>query len=1255
MISQKYIGFVSKHKLKLKEMKFFDKICLLLFLTNVDSRLKEQHRPCSFNPLCTCSNGGPDLGSVCCHNIPFMTVPSQINNSAIYIMSLKENKLRFLEDNSLNGTGLWKLQINNNLLTDLPSNALAGLEKTLSILDLSKNNLVRIPREAIQNLEKLSNLNLAGNKITYLNSDDFRNLGKTLKLLDLSENALMQVQNDVFRNMISLEVLNLAYNSIISIDDITFHGGLNNLKHIILTGNQLQQIPLNALANFRNIKIVNLNENLISSISEGREIRNRIYLDELHLEHNLIKELTAESFRLFSQVDRIFLKGNPLSIVNDTFLTTNTTEIYMPYCSISVITHTAFLSSTHSLQVLDLSHNELKEFPVLPLTRLTKLSLAGNLIKEVVPEDIKYCGNSLKYLDITGTKMSGLSEESMNYLPNVRELSFNKQYPVVGAESLQNISPSMEKLNMVQCSIKVIENGAFNRLSGLKSLDLSYNTISKIGNTTFKDIKHSLEKLILHSALRISIFPYKALNSLSKLEYLDVSSNDIQYLPYNSFVSFQNLRHLNLNHNELKDLDSNFVNDIHNPNLAEIKVAFNKITSLKSYTFRNLRSLIYLQLNDNLIEFIRKSAFLDLDSIMIIRLEGNSIQTIDSEAFQNLPNIQVINLAYNKLSSFNLEAFNQVGRLSTLRIDVNHNNIQNLTGDYTVTHTSSNIKHLNFSHNNISYLDSNYLDPIRLSVTILDLSYNRLVNLTTLAFTNMAHLQTLILSNNIISKIDEDEFKGLRSIQVLDLSMNNLNTLPENLFEKQKQLRIFLLHHNEIDELPEDIFKATILEQIDLSFNNIEEFPYYSISQIKNTLQFLNLAGNQIEALNFSSIMSLQNLRYLSLSRNRLFIPSSEEDLQLPKLITLDLSHNTIKELPAWIANHLPPSLEQLNLANTSLETVPALGSCNILILNLSSNSIQTVEQEEFEQLKKLQTIDLSNNLLLTTYNNVWSNLQHLKTLYLQKNPIQKLLNNSFMNMERLQELFMKKLKLQEIDQDVFHELTALKKVEMDTFPNKNMDLSQILRNNQGIQEIRLHVQDNGLDGIFNGELPKSLKFIVLEGENLKHLDESIFSYIQSQTLKLNIQNSNITKLSQKVFQNMKEVRNFTVEFINNKLQTLEKLYAVGKEVSGKYLKHLKLSGNQLDCDCELFWIWEWLKEYEYVNKCEERICEETYLHDLRETKCVNMNNRSIINVFKTDLQCVSNGTPAENPKSILLHFFISIVFMLFYIKVVII
>lgn len=252
----------------------------------------------------------------------------------------------------------------------------------------------------------------------------------------------------------------------------------------------------------------------------------------------------------------------------------------------------------------------------------------------------------------------------------------------------------------------------------------------------------------------------------------------------------------------------------------------------------------------------------------------------------------------------------------------------------------------------------------------------------------------------------------------------------------------------------------------------------------------------------------------------------------------------------------LPQSLEYLNLANTSLREIPVFDACNIILLNLSSNAIQVIPSEALEQLKRIQILDLSNNLLPNIYNNLWSNLQQLRSLYLQMNPIQTISNRTFSSMERLQELYINNLNLQDIQKEAFQELTALKKIEMDTYPRmkQTITLAQLFSQNNALREVHLHVQENNLADALDGDIPKSLKAITLEGGNLKSVAESAFVDIKSQHLKLDIRNTNITSLSQKVFHNMKYVKNFTASFKNNKLQKVERIMkSFAKEVSSYF------------------------------------------------------------------------------------------------------
>ena len=61
-------------------------------------------------------------------------------------------------------SGLWKLEVSHNEVSEIPSMAFYGLERALWELHLSHNKLIRVPADSIALLKKLSVLNLAGKK-----------------------------------------------------------------------------------------------------------------------------------------------------------------------------------------------------------------------------------------------------------------------------------------------------------------------------------------------------------------------------------------------------------------------------------------------------------------------------------------------------------------------------------------------------------------------------------------------------------------------------------------------------------------------------------------------------------------------------------------------------------------------------------------------------------------------------------------------------------------------------------------------------------------------------------------------------------------------------------------------------------------------------------------------------------------------------------------------------------------------------------
>lgn len=199
--------------------------------------------PCSFNPLCTCSKPGPDLGKVLCQEVPLFSIPPILNSSmSIYILSLDRNSLLKVEDRSFYGTGISRLEITFNHLSTLSSQSFFGLERTLRELNLEGNRLSSVPRGSLSRLQRLRHLNLNHNQISELRSHDMdfpTNLRSSLKLLSLAGNSLTYIDQYSFSSLWSLQHLDLSGNNIFALHQLAFAvggGQLSGSDGGILTG-----------------------------------------------------------------------------------------------------------------------------------------------------------------------------------------------------------------------------------------------------------------------------------------------------------------------------------------------------------------------------------------------------------------------------------------------------------------------------------------------------------------------------------------------------------------------------------------------------------------------------------------------------------------------------------------------------------------------------------------------------------------------------------------------------------------------------------------------------------------------------------------------------------------------------------------------------------------------------------------------------------------------------------------------------------
>ena len=183
------------------------------------------------------------------------------------------------------------------------------------------------------------------------------------------------------------------------------------------------------------------------------------------------------------------------------------------------------------------------------------------------------------------------------------------------------------------------------------------------------------------------------------------------------------------------------------------------------------------------------------DQMVVLDVSNNHIHKLDilfnDESFSK---VIKMNLKRNKIQRISANIFKQLKALKSLDLSDNRLTEWNFP---TEAYNSP-----NYSHD----LDS------------LELSYNKIAELTASSFSITSGLTELNVSFNVLTKTEERAFDNLQYLRVLDLSHNKLAILPVKLFSKLTSLSYLYLSKNELLAIPSDV---TILNLLDLSCNKI--------------------------------------------------------------------------------------------------------------------------------------------------------------------------------------------------------------------------------------------------------------------------------------------------------------------------------------------------------------------------------------------------------------------------------------------------
>lgn len=295
--------------------------------------------------------------------------------------------------------------------------------------------------------------------------------------------------------------------------------------------------------------------------------------------------------------------------------------------------------------------------------------------------------------------------------------------------------------------------------------------------------------------------------------------------------------------------------------------------------------------------------------------------------------------------------------------------------------------HLYLENNRIEYLlDGAFL--MTPGLLILNLQNNQLTLLDTSVFTGLNKLQDLNLSKNqlIVFKTMQVTNGTLYSLKTLDLSWNQLQVVPRNLSQFAPNLQLLNLQGNLITSafLDGSYTAMTSLKHLDLSRNILHDLQASSLDAIRNgALEILQLSSCSLYSMDEAVFARMWNLTSLSLAGN--------SDLDKTALIAALQAFTNRSEL-AYL------DLRAMRLTTITRDMIAHLS--NLEVLDLSNNSIETVEPGTLSGLGKLHTLYLHVNNL--AWLNESSDLVSLRRLNLSSNKLQHISISPLLNLEYL-------------------------------------------------------------------------------------------------------------------------------------------------------------------------------------------------------------------------------------------------------------
>ena len=551
------------------------------------------------------------------------------------------------------------------------------------------------------------------------------NIPETAEKLYLAYNDFTNISSHVFAGLPHLQKLFLDHNHITTIDPYAFEG-LQSLTYLDLRNNKITALVNKSLASIPSLSHLYLTTNKLQSIAEDA-FSGTSALEYVNLQANDLTTVPPIGYQ--PRLDQVILEGN--GIVDATFPSSyqncsRKTSIGLSNNEIKALTNSTFSTlANSSLSKLYLSRNNIKYVEAgtfSGLNSILSLKLGSNPLDSLSLKKAVagLAGKNVHSLDISGIALAGvLMEDTFSLLRNTTLLSLIMRFN----------------------TIKLLRDNTFSQLKSLIMLDLSSSQINEARDKAFYGLEQ-VTTLKLNNNRFVSI----PKNLPPSLLFLYLDSNQIKAIPANIFNDLVQLQELRMSGNNILTLETGAFDGL--VNLKKLNLYNNNIATLPGSIFSPFVRLISLNLGKNNLNTIQtaKDRFASLVSLIYLNLADNQCAFVQSDIFKPMKSLKYLHIERNKLGKLIAEDYD--GHL-----------FEGLTK----------LEEIYMMNNNIESLPNPVLKD-QLSLTVLNVSQNKLSDWGLNLFKSAQKLSTLDISFNLITTVKQENLQDLENLKYLNLT-----------------------------------------------------------------------------------------------------------------------------------------------------------------------------------------------------------------------------------------------------------------------------------------------------------------------------------------------------------------------------------------------------------------------------------------------------------------------------------------------------